>query len=71
MHVSFVSSKYNPHWIDLLQTLVIVDDLVVRKDHQKVVEADAPVRVARYKHFLIEFVHAVSSLANLFYGELR
>jgi hypothetical protein len=47
------------------QALVVIDDLVVRENHQKRSELDASIGIARHKHFFTEDVHACSSAANL------
>ena len=47
------------------QALVVVDDLVMCKNHQKRRELDTFVRITRDKHFFIKCVHACSSATNL------
>jgi hypothetical protein len=52
-----------------LQAPIVVDDLVVRKNHEERTELDSTIRVSRHEHLLIKGVHPGPSPADLIYGD--
>lgn len=52
------------------QASVIVDDLVMRKDHEQRSEGYSSIMIAGNQHLLVELVHPIASSLNLLDGKL-